>query len=415
MSEWWTYRPSDFLLFAPRTYYRLFELYNQEIWPLHIVALAAGVTILVLLMRARAAWSGRVVAAVLAACWLWVAWAFHWQRYATINWAADYFAAGFVLQALLLIWIGVARDRLRFDSNPSTRARIGAAIFSFALIVQPFLGLLVGRHWSQLELFGVAPDPTALATVGLLLAAHRVPWVALPLPVLWCLIGGMTSFLITAALLDHLSDRALAAFRLRLSSAGACMRSVHASNAVVGPHHLNSSTLLEQRCVGAQRGEVLEQQGALKLIAENGSRKVFNGSVAIQQSCGRHRADSGDARISVCGVANQSQEVRNQMRIDAKFLAHAVCISDRLCFAVDLHNAIAADALRQVLIGRPDANLLDASIFGRNSRGRSEGVIGLELDHRPYDNSHRGERLFERVKLREQRGLDAGAGLVSGP
>ena len=33
MSEWWTYRPSDFLLFAPRTYYRLFELYNAEIWP----------------------------------------------------------------------------------------------------------------------------------------------------------------------------------------------------------------------------------------------------------------------------------------------------------------------------------------------------------------------------------------------
>jgi hypothetical protein len=43
MSEWWTYRPSDFLLFAPRTYYRLFELYNSEIWPLQIVALLAGV------------------------------------------------------------------------------------------------------------------------------------------------------------------------------------------------------------------------------------------------------------------------------------------------------------------------------------------------------------------------------------
>ena len=198
MSEWWTYRPSDFLLFAPRTYYRLFELYNQEIWPLHIVAMAGGVTILVL-MRARAAWSGRAVAAMLAACWLWVAWAFHWQRYATINWAASYFAIGFVLQALLLIWIGVARGRLRFESTPSARARIGVAVFGFALIFQPLLGLLFGRQWLQLELFGVAPDPTALATVGLLLASHRVPWVALPIPVLWCLIGGITSFLMSAA------------------------------------------------------------------------------------------------------------------------------------------------------------------------------------------------------------------------
>jgi hypothetical protein len=198
MSEWWTYRPSDFLLFAPRTYYRLFELYNQEIWPLQIVALAAGVTILVL-MRTRAAWSGRIVAAVLAACWLWVAWAFHWQRYATINWAASYFAAGFVLQALLLIWIGVARGRLQFDSNPSTRSRIGAVIFLFALIVQPLLGLLVGRQWLQLEFFGVAPDPTALATVGLLLAANRVSWIAVPLPMLWCMIGGITSLLMGTA------------------------------------------------------------------------------------------------------------------------------------------------------------------------------------------------------------------------
>ena len=61
------------------------------------------------------------------------------------------------------------------------------------------LGLLVGRQWPQLEFFGVAPDPTALATVGLLLAANRVPWAAWPLPVLWCLIGGTTSFLMSAA------------------------------------------------------------------------------------------------------------------------------------------------------------------------------------------------------------------------
>ena len=42
MSEWWTYRPSDFLLFAPRTYYRLIELYNSEVWPLQIGALIVG-------------------------------------------------------------------------------------------------------------------------------------------------------------------------------------------------------------------------------------------------------------------------------------------------------------------------------------------------------------------------------------
>ena len=42
MSEWWTYTLSDFLLFSPRTYYRLFEIYNAAIWPAQIVALGLG-------------------------------------------------------------------------------------------------------------------------------------------------------------------------------------------------------------------------------------------------------------------------------------------------------------------------------------------------------------------------------------
>ena len=46
MSEWWTYRLSDFLMFSPRTYYRLFELYNAEVWPGHWVGLSVGATAL---------------------------------------------------------------------------------------------------------------------------------------------------------------------------------------------------------------------------------------------------------------------------------------------------------------------------------------------------------------------------------
>ena len=48
-------------------------------------------------------------------------------------------------------------------------------------------------------------------------------------------------------------------------------------------------------------------------------------------------------------------------------------------------------------------------------RGRSERIIGFELDHRPDDNAHRRKRLLEGMELREQRGLDAGAGLVVRP
>ena len=131
MSEWWTYTLTDFLLFSPRTYYRLFELYNAAVWPLQLVTLALGVAILILMLRGGA-WSGRVVAAILAALWLLVAWAYLLERYDTINWAARYFAIGFAVQAALLVWTGVVRDRLRFDADTAT-GKIGIALLIYAL------------------------------------------------------------------------------------------------------------------------------------------------------------------------------------------------------------------------------------------------------------------------------------------
>jgi hypothetical protein len=194
MSEWWTYGLRDLLLFSPRTYYRLFELYNLEWWPLHIVALALGVSLWVL-WRQGGERAGRALAAILALCWLWVAWAFHWQRYASINLAAGYFALAFAVQALLLLllWLGVVQGRL--TPAPATRLqqRFGLGLFLFALLIIPLVGLLLERNWTQAEAFGMAPDPTALATLGVLLfAGVRPVWGLFPIPVAWCLISGAT-------------------------------------------------------------------------------------------------------------------------------------------------------------------------------------------------------------------------------
>lgn len=191
MSEWWTYRPASFLLFAPRTYYRLFELYNQDIWPVQVIALALGVAVVMLLYR-RAMWRGRAIAAILVAGWLWTAWAFLIERYATINWAATYMAAGFAAQGLLLLWQGVIGNRLVPQPISHVVARAGLAMFLVALVVQPLVGMVFGRSWTQAEVFGVAPDPTAVATLGLLLTAQRPSWTLMILPLLWCAVTGAT-------------------------------------------------------------------------------------------------------------------------------------------------------------------------------------------------------------------------------
>ena len=189
--EWLTYSLSDFLLFSPRTYYRLFELYNRAIWPGQFLAMALGFTILVLLYRTDSR-RNRAIAAILAACWLWVAWAYLLGRYDTINWTARYLAAGFALQALLLAWTGLARDRLTFRPGMDPISRAGVALLLFALVLQPQFGPLVGRAWAQVELFGTTPDPTAVATLGLLLTTERTPWELLAIPLLWCAVSGAT-------------------------------------------------------------------------------------------------------------------------------------------------------------------------------------------------------------------------------
>jgi hypothetical protein len=189
MSEWWTYTLSDLLLFSARTYYRLFEIYNAAIWPAQVAAIGLGLAILVLLRRGAA--RGRVIAAILAACWLFVAIAFHARRYATINTAGVHFAWAFGVEAALLIWMGVVRGRLSFERPSDPAGRVGLWVFLFALVAEPLADPLLGRGWKGVELFGVAPDPTAVATLGVLLLARvRHRWLLMVVPVLWCVVTG---------------------------------------------------------------------------------------------------------------------------------------------------------------------------------------------------------------------------------
>jgi hypothetical protein len=191
MSEWWTYRPADLLMFSPETYYRLFELYNADVWPAQIIVLGAGFAIFVLMFRGPGG-RGHAIAALLAAAWLAVAWAYFVERYASINLAAPYFAWGFAAQTVLTAVSGVLMGRLAFNDPRALTAKVGVALFLFALLLQPLIGPLAVREWSGAELFGLAPDPTVVATLGVLVAADRVRWELFVIPVVWCAITGAT-------------------------------------------------------------------------------------------------------------------------------------------------------------------------------------------------------------------------------
>lgn len=189
MSQWWTYRPIDFLMFSARTYWRLVASYNRDMWPLQVLALAAGLGLLWSTVRHRAI-ARRIVPAALALAWLWVAWAFHWQRYATINWAAPWFAVAFAVQATLLLLVALARPP---DAYRPALRHAGLALAAAAVLLYPMLRALLGRPWSDAEVFGLMPEPTALSTVGLLLATQprHWPWL-LAIPALSLMLGSAT-------------------------------------------------------------------------------------------------------------------------------------------------------------------------------------------------------------------------------
>jgi hypothetical protein len=183
MAEWWSYQPSDFLLFSARTYQRLFEVYNAEIWPAHVFATALGVALFACMVAMQrgstvaAVVAARTACVLVAAGWLWIAWAFHLQRYAAINWVATWFAAAFAAQGVLF----------------------------FALFIQPWATLaLTGRPWREVEVFGLAPDSTAIGTLGLLLVlrppsgARALAFLLWPIPLLWCLVGALTRWTLAA-------------------------------------------------------------------------------------------------------------------------------------------------------------------------------------------------------------------------
>ena len=192
MGELASYRLADFILFSPTAYYRQFELYNQAVWPLQLVAVLFCLLIGYALWR-KPAWGGRVVSALLVLSWCWVAWAFLYQRFYQIHVVADTYALGFVLQAGLLGWFGVVKNRLGVMAVSRPRVIIGVGVLIIALVFYPFIALVSGRSWLEFEMFGLAPDPTVLATLAVLFV-YQAPWVLYVIPVVWVLVRGVTLF-----------------------------------------------------------------------------------------------------------------------------------------------------------------------------------------------------------------------------
>jgi hypothetical protein len=171
----------------------VFAAFNTAWWPANVALWLLSALVLGTLAVRRA--DGRIVAALLALHWTWAGLVYHLGYFAAINPAAKLFGLLFVLQAALFVWFGVIRRPPTFSWGSAPRQWLSVAFCLYAL-AYPLLALASGLRWPRMPGFGV-PCPTALLTVGLLLALRprRLRGLGV-MPLLWTVVGGSAAIVL---------------------------------------------------------------------------------------------------------------------------------------------------------------------------------------------------------------------------
>jgi hypothetical protein len=182
--------------FTQEEFFQVFALYNAAMWPLQILFYVAGVAAVALTYRQSRA-STATISFVLALMWMINGVAYHWSFFAAVNPIARGFAVLFMIEALLLLAAPFLWPSFRIEARRDSRTFVGLGMAAFAAIAYPILGYLAGHNYPAVPVFGIAPCPTTIFTMGiLLLGPWKVARWLLILPGLWSLIGGSAAVLL---------------------------------------------------------------------------------------------------------------------------------------------------------------------------------------------------------------------------
>lgn len=177
-------------------FFAVFAQYNEAIWPLPVVAHGAAIIVIALMFVPGRA-SAALVTLMLAAMWAVNGIGYHWMFFSDINPMARVFAALFVVEAVALAVSTYAFRDLRFAVRRDARSLIGLLLVAFALVVYPAWGWLAGHAYPAMPMFGVAPCPTTIFTVGvLLLGTWNAVRALLVIPIFWSAVGGTAALLL---------------------------------------------------------------------------------------------------------------------------------------------------------------------------------------------------------------------------
>lgn len=107
------------------------------------------------------------------------------------------FAALFIVQGAALISSGLQASNTLIVVERDTCTATAAGLILYAMVGYSVIGTLDGHGWPHAPMFGVAPCPTTIFTLGFLILARQVAslWLAI-IPVAWALIGSTAAVLL---------------------------------------------------------------------------------------------------------------------------------------------------------------------------------------------------------------------------
>ncbi len=174
--------------FSEDQFLAVFEKYNTTVFPAQIILLIAGMAALVLL-HSRIRNRSRIIAGLVSVIWLWNAFIYQAVFFSSVNRAAFGFSALMAIEAILLLYVSVIKNRLVFYIGRSARHYAGYLLVLYGLFIYPVIDLLSGHDLSHIISVGL-PCPTTIMTFGFfLLTAGKFPRYLLIIPSLWALLG----------------------------------------------------------------------------------------------------------------------------------------------------------------------------------------------------------------------------------
>ena len=188
-----SYSLHDLLIFSPESYFKLFELSNKALWPFHIFLILLAVVAVFLLYK-RYQLVSRLIFIWLGLVWCFVGYWYFGQFYSQINTYAHIGKYLYYVEAVLLFLYAIFSSHDVKTSYKQWQVMIGGGLILYGLLIHPIVSLMM---WNQplirSELFSIAPDPTAIVTIGfLLLMLVRGYIMLIVIPAFWLLLSIMT-------------------------------------------------------------------------------------------------------------------------------------------------------------------------------------------------------------------------------